>query len=383
MNIGVNTLFLIPGEVGGSETYLTEVLHGMLQTDEDFKLTLFTNDENSESLKTRYSNDRRVSFVHIPLKATSRPMRILVEQFRLPRYCTENAVDVLWSPGYVGPLRCPCPTVVTIHDMQYKRFPEDLTLLSRLVTNVLVKLGARTNESIITISEFSKREILHFTSANESSVFVTLEAADSAFGMTVDQNEIDSILPQADNKQRRYILCVANSYPHKNLELLVRAFGKCSDMDEIDLVIVGKPRLGEQRFQAALQEITNANRVTRLLRVNREQLIALYQRCAVFAFPSLYEGFGLPVLEAMVAGVPVVTTGCASISEIAGEAAIYSKSLKVDDFAAALREGLSLSAVERRNLCDRASERSRQFSWKKAGHETLQILRTAAQIKPT
>ena len=143
MKIGINTLFLIPGEVGGTETYLRQTLLAMAEFCPGVSLVLFTNRENDPVLKKDLSGFKQVTFVRLDFGASNKSARITREQTELPGKVREAGVDVLWSLGYTAPFFSPCPQVVTIHDMQYKTYPEDLSFRARIVTDVLVKIAAR------------------------------------------------------------------------------------------------------------------------------------------------------------------------------------------------------------------------------------------------
>ncbi len=366
MKIGINTLFLIPGEVGGSETYLMEILREWKNQKIPHEVILFTNVENHARLDAEFSGEGW-QCVLCSFKASNRVVRILREQTELPYKVKKSGVAVLWSPGYTAPLFCGCPQVVSILDMQYKRFPQDLSWLGRWTTGVLVQTGSLRAKKILTISEFSKSEITHFTRASAEKIRVTPLAADSIFAQKV-AGEVSVKKP--------YLLCVANSYPHKNVDQYIRAFARLEDEIPHQLVWVGRPRLGEAAVLEALQEVKDMERVTRLSGIERDELVRLYQQADVFVFPSLYEGFGLPVLEAMQAQTPVVTTGCGSIPEVGGSFVHYVES----DDDASWAEGISDCLRNHGMGMDHEREAwLARFSWREAAERSLSCLTVAAE----
>ncbi len=371
MHIGVNTLFLIPGEVGGSETYLVQTLVAMVENHADIRVTLFTNLENDPLFRKLFGHSPQVSFQLLPFQARNRPHRILREQLHLPLAVRRSGVDALWSPGYTAPIYCHVPQVVSILDMQYKSHPEDMSLAARLATDNLVRLAARRCRAVLTISEFSKTEIARHTSATPQRVHVTYLAADPAFKPrthpAASLDSISRILPP----DIPYLLCVANTYPHKNVTALVRAFGRIQDRLPHHLVLVGKPRRGEPEVAATLRRLSDPARVHRLHGVDRPTLIVLYQCADLFVFPSLYEGFGLPVLEAMTAGTPVLTTRMGSIPEVGGDCVEYFDPQSEGDLERRILEILALDRGKRQHLITRAGERAATFSWKRTAEETL------------
>ena len=378
MRIGVNTLFLIPGEVGGTETYLRETLRAMAQLSEDVKWVLFTNRENDDYLRRIFGPFRHVIFYPLPLSATNRYARIIREQVDLPFRVGYSRVDVLWSPGYTAPFFASCPQAVTIPDMQYRRYPEDLTPLARLATDILVRMAAKRCRRIIAISEFSRREILNLTAAREDSVRAIPLAADPAFARPIPEDVRRQKLKELLPSEKPYILCIANTYPHKNVHTLVHAFGGIMEKIPHHLVLVGKPRLGEPEVQSALRQISAPERIRRLQRVEQEDLCALYQGADLFVFPSLYEGFGLPVLEAMMSGVPVLTTKCGSIPEVGGEAVCYFDQTNPGDLSRQMLEIISWPEEHGKEWIMKGRDHAGRFSWEQTALKTIACLKEAS-----
>ncbi|TAN38412.1 MAG: glycosyltransferase family 1 protein [Verrucomicrobia bacterium] len=378
MRIGVNTLFLIPGEVGGSETYLLETLHALAGTQPDVEFLLFTNLENDAFLCERFSPFPNVDFHLLPFRARNRVVRILREQFELPRVAEAAAVDVLWSPGYVAPLRAPCPQVVSILDMQYLSHPSDLAWSAWLATHALVMQTARRCDHILTLSEFSKREIVRHTGVDPAKVTPTLLAAGDIFFTPQPPDMLAHVRRELVGDDTPYIFCVANTYPHKNVHRLIEAFGVLQTEFPHRLVLEGLPRRGERRVQAALARLPDTHRVTRLGRTPRAELAALYQAADLFVFPSLYEGFGLPVLEAMAAGTPVVAMRQASVPEVGGDAITYCEHDDTPELVACIREMLRLDPAARAARIAAARTRAATFNWNHTAGAIADVLRATA-----
>jgi glycosyltransferase involved in cell wall biosynthesis len=382
MDIGINTLFMIPGEVGGTETYLRQTLLEMAGRFPDIGLVLFTNLENHEVLTADLAAFKQVCAVRLNVKARNRVARIIREQVELPFSVRTSGVDVLWSPGYTAPCFCPCPQVVTIPDMQYKTHPQDLTFVARLVTDVLVRTAARRCRRVIALSEFSKAEIVKYTAAGPGKVEVVPLAASPEFADPIPFGRRERILAPLLPPERPYLLTVAASYPHKNLPALVRAFGTVMNLIPHTLVLVGNDGLGEPELRNALAALPDAARVVRLRKLSRESLVALYQGCDVFVFPSLYEGFGLPVLEAMTAGVPVITTRFGSIPEVGGEGVDYFDPEDPGALAASIVAVVGRSPADRLRTVERGRELARRFSWAATADKTIAVLHQALSKHP-
>lgn len=375
MKIGVNTLFLIPGEVGGTETYLRETLGELARSFPSTGIALFTNNENDQMFRELFRDYPQFAFHHVPCNASNRYARIIIEQTILPRYVSSAKVDLLWSPGYTAPFFSSCPQVVTIPDMQYKHHPEDLSFLARLATDILVTMSAKRCQKIIAISEFTRQEIFRYTHAAPDKISVTHLAADPVFGHLLSPEERRKRLSDLLSAGQPYILCVANSYPHKNLHMLVSVFGDICNQILHDLVLVGKPRLGESQLQEALSSLSDKNRVHRIDHVDQDQLIALYQGADLFVFPSLYEGFGLPVLEAMMAGTLVIATRKGSIPEVGGDCIIYFDVDRSGDLSQKIMSTLYLSKDQHETLVHKAQAHAESFSWKLTAAKTIECLK--------
>ena len=375
MRIGVNTLFLIPGEVGGTETYLREVLLAMAKNPDGVEWVLFTNGENDGYFKRILGPFPQFAVRPLPLRAKNRYARIIREQVDLPFRVASSRADLLWSPGYTAPFFAPCPQVVTIHDMQYKHYPQDLTFLARMATDILVRVAVARCNHIISVSNFSRQEIIHFTKANPGKVTVIFEAADPAFAHAIPEDIKRHALKRLLASERPYILCIANTYPHKNVHVLVESFGQILAKIPHQLVLVGKPRLGETKVQTALRNVSDPSRIQRLLRVDYEDLFVLYQQADLFVFPSLYEGFGLPVLEAMMSGVPVLTTRCGSIPEVGGDKVCYFDHTNSVDLAAQIMKIVSWKSDYRNVHIREAQRHACQFSWDKTAIKTIECLK--------
>ncbi|MGB5686554.1 MAG: glycosyltransferase, partial [Candidatus Electrothrix sp.] len=207
MRIGINTLFLVPGDVGGTEIYLRRNLLAMVVDNPQDVFVLFTTLDNQGLFRDELKAVANVEYVILPFRAAIRPLRIACEQVLLPWYVWKSKVAVLWSPGYTAPALCSCPQAVTVHDLQYKSHPDDLTFLERMTLDFLVRTACRQCEAVIAVSAFSKDEILRYSFADEKKVHAVPEGVEPDFARPVTEEEAVS-LPVAGNP---YILCVAHT----------------------------------------------------------------------------------------------------------------------------------------------------------------------------
>ena len=376
IRLGVNTLFLVPGDVGGTETFLRETLKALVKHHSDrFDFVLFTNNENHDVLKKDLLGGSSLIFHKLGFDATKRPIRIICEQCWLPLACRKANLDLLWSPGYTAPFWSPCPQTVTIPDLQYKSFPEDMVWIERKVLDLLVKMACRRSKAVFTISEFSKQEVIRYNFASPDKIHPVLLGVDQSFGKEFPVEEKNDILRDLLPDNVPFLLCVAHSYPHKNIDLLIDAFNLILDKIPHNLVVVGKARRGEEAVNAAVARMSNQDRLIRFsYGVPYKSLQVLYQESALFVLPSAYEGFGLPVIEAMMAGTPVITTREGSLEEVGGEYAFYISEITPAGIAGAIMSALDIEeASNRLGHAYSAKEWSKSFTWERSAYQLVEV----------
>jgi glycosyltransferase involved in cell wall biosynthesis len=377
--LGVNTLFLVPGDVGGTEIFLRETLKALV-LQQGLELVLFTTRDNDLVLREDLEGRANVDFILLNFSAANRPLRIILEQLWLPFAAIGKRLDCLWSPGYTAPFWAPCPQGVTIPDLQYKSHPEDMSRIELLTLDTLVRMACMRSRLVFTISEFSKREVVRYGFAPPEKVHAVLLGVDKGFAVRSDEERRKAILAEYIPTNRPYILCVAHSYPHKNIHLLIDAFRRIEDRIPHDLVIVGKPRRGEDAVTKAVGRLKYPERYFRFssgLPYNVLQM--LYQEADLFVLPSAYEGFGLPVIEAMMAGVPVVTTRAGSLPEVGGEWVYYAQAISAQDIAKEIMKVANLSNPIRQQYIDHGRNWAMTFTWQRSARELLTIARSATK----
>ncbi len=381
MRIGINTLFLIPGEVGGSETLLMESVQHLATHPESPQLILFANRENSGFLQSAFADCPGVTIATSNLRAVNRCARILYEQTVLPGWAARAGIDVLWSPGYTAPLAYRRPQVLSVLDMQYRRHPDDLSLPARLMTDLLVRAGVRRCRRIAAISEFTRTEILRFTRPTGPVDVVPL-GVNPRLTQPCDPETIRRQCAR-HGIRKPYCLCVANTYPHKNVAALVDAFAGVTDRIPHQLVLIGKARRGENTLHRAIARggAPLEQRFVRRERIDSDTLRALYQGADLFVFPSLYEGFGLPVLEAMASGTAVLATRRArAVAEIGATTIDYIENGTATEFMDAIPVLLNRPDHERRRKILRARQRAASFTWQRSADLLLNSLRHGSGI---
>lgn len=367
--VGINSLFLIPEGVGGSETYLRNVIRELPALDPNIPYLLFTNRENAGTFDVPPgANLREIS---CPVHAVRRPERLAYEYGVLPMRARRQHVDVLFSPGFTAPARRGYASVVTILDMQPEDMPGNFTPLYHFVHTRLMRRAARSAAHVLTLSEHAKRRIVAVYGLPPERITVSHLAAAPIYFTPVVAEEIARVR-QTYGIHSPYILSVATLHPHKNLDALIDAFVALRQTSDagFQLVLVGLRGNAAATLHAKVETAGIADAVVMTGWVPDANLPALYQGATVYVLPSRYEGFGIPVLEAMASGTPVITTTAASLPEVAGDAALL---VDPDDRAAlaqALRRVLDDPAL-RTELIGRGKEHAPLFTWRKTAEATL------------
>ena len=307
-------------------------------------------------------------------------------QWRLPLelYWSLPRPDVFFTPTHYAPRFSPVPTVISIMDLSYLHFPElfadrDLYQLKNW-TQYSIKKAAH----IITISNSSKNDIIKAYRIPEDRVTVIYPGIKEVTTLNphvYSMSELKSKYLISDN----YLLSVGTLQPRKNTARLIEAFAKLKkskkfDKSDIMLVVVGKKGWLYEDILAAPERFGVTESVKFLDFVSDEDLASLYKNAQCYVFPSLYEGFGLPVLEAMKFDCPVITSNISSLPEAAGDAALYVNPLDVDDIAKKIEKILENKEL-RKDLIKKGREQIKKFSWEKSAKETLQILQQVAEGK--
>jgi glycosyltransferase involved in cell wall biosynthesis len=345
LRIGVNALYLIPGGVGGTEIYLRNLLDAFAEIDSVNEYVVFTNRETGADLVPR-----RPNFVQAlaPVSARFRPARILWEQIALPFAVKRQQLDVLFNPGFTAPMFCGCPQVTVFHDLQHKRHPEYFRWFDLPFWNLLLWVSARNSLGLIAVSQATRDDLERHYGRNASVIH---------HGVERQFFEISETREPSD-----YLLCASTSHPHKNLDRLLRVHAAMKHAPPLVLT-------GVRGFAAKQVEQLAGPNVRMLDWIPRDQLYELFRCARGFIYPSTFEGFGMPVSEAMAAGVPVACSDIPPLREIAGDTVHYFDPSSIDAIRDAI-ERLAAGSIATESARRRASE----FTWENCAHETLDYL---------
>jgi len=299
--------------------------------------------------------------------AETAPPYSIREQFTLPMALRRTRADLFHAPHYVLPPLTPCRSVVTIHDLIHLRFPEYLpNRLAYSYARAMIWSAIRRADRVLTVSEASKRDILRFFNVSAGKVEVVPNAIDDRFGIPPTDEEVAQVRERYQ-LQAPFLLYAGNIKPHKNLERLIEAFGdvRRRGFDRLKLLIIGDQVTKYATLRHAVHRCKLHTHVRFFGFVPDRMLAVLYRLADAFVFPSLYEGFGLPPLEAMACGTPVVTSNVSSLPEVVGDAALLVDPYDTRAIADALERVLSDEAL-RRDLVARGLERAKEFSWERS-----------------
>ena len=324
----------------------------------------------TRALKKIAPADIKFSEIKVIKRNLRTPSRILWDQVGLPIAASFKRPDVLFVPAFSAPILWPGKMVVACHDLIGRLFPENFSRSAKLYWHDLLPKALKYADQIITISNASKKDIVRLLKIPESKVSVTPLAADPKFRPCQDQNEITRI-KRTYNLPRPFCLAVGTIEPRKNLPFLVEAFAR-SKRNDHDLVIVGKKGWDTETLERNIQKLHLNERIKILEYVPEEDLVVILSSATALLFPSLYEGFGLPILEAMACGAPVVASTASSVPEVAGEAALYADPKDFSAWQAQISRVIADPNL-RQVLRSKGLARAKSFTWENAALRTLEI----------
>lgn len=322
-----------------------------------------------------YVNGRRDQLPPVSERASIHDIRLprLWTHLRLGPTSWRTRPHVLFVPAHVVPLLHP-PTVVTIHDVGYRAFPETHTARRRLELELTTRWSLRAARHVITISHATKRDLINWYGADPNRITVTHLGCSSIFTPPADPRAVAAITAHYGLGQRPYLLYIGTVQPRKNLSRMIDALALTIAAGyDLDLVIAGKRGWLSEPIARRAGELGITNRVHFTGFVADADLPALLAGALAFVFPSLYEGFGMPVVEAMACGTPVITSTSSSLPEIAGDAALLVDPLDTNAIAAAIMR-LSDDDDLRATLRQRGLARARLFNWETCARQTLAVL---------
>jgi glycosyltransferase involved in cell wall biosynthesis len=365
IRIGVNALYLIPGGVGGTEIYLRNLVRALAEIDSVNEYVLFTNRETGQSLSPGRANFR---VMEQPVHAAFRGGRIIWEQSGLLLAIAAHRLDVLLNPGFTAPILCGCPQVTVFHDLQHKRHPEHFRWFDLPFWRFLLFWSAHVSRALIADSEATRGDLMRFYRLPHAKIRVVPLGVESRFFEIA-----------RERRPEPFLLSVSTLHPHKNLDTLLRAFAEFRRArPEFRLVIAGLRGFDAINLEQLQQKLGLQDAVKFTGWIPREELYALYARAFAFLYPSTFEGFGLPVLEALAAGIPTACSNIEPLASMAGPAALQFDPGDATALANALMRIVADEPL-RAELALAGPDRAARFSWKTTALLTLDTLADAAR----
>lgn len=353
--VGINLLWMVPGEVGGSETYFARLLSGLAERSSELDYTLFAlrsfadaHPDLARTFKTAYAR----------VGGQSRALRVAAESSWLPLECRSRKIDLIHHAGGVVPFMSGARPVLTIHDLQYLYYPEYFTRTKLRYLKAMVPRSAHAAGLVLTPSEFTRRTVVDRLGVDPDTVIVVPHGISPREGKE----------PAREIRGRYelpgpFFLYPAITYPHKNHLVLIQAFAKVARVHpDVMLVLTGAKGSSEVRIGKEVKNLGIQDRVKRLGYLPARDLDALYHEAVALTFPSRFEGFGAPVLEAMSRGCPVIAADATALPEVVGEAGCLVSPDNADQWCEAMCE--LLEEPEQRTQYSKAGlERARSFTW--------------------
>lgn len=360
----------------GIKTNLEGLLGGIAQINCEHEIVLFV--DNDQDLPG-FIRDTGFKWVPLSPSTNSAVGKFYWDHVAVGAACKRLGIDALYAPAHVRPAYAPCPVVVHVLDMMYHRFPHHWEWSDQAYFRLAVSILTSRASNISALSESTKKDILHFTSAPEDVIEVIYPGVPDGFEV------IEPEKTQGIRKQYRlpnpFILFIGSFHPRKGVIDLINAFEEVAGEIPHDLVIVVSTNYQSEFIEQRILHNQVAQRI-RLLKgvVPRSELPLFCNEADLFVFPSLYEGFGFPVLEALACGCPTITTNISSLPEVAGNAAL----LVQPNHAAGLKNAIERVLLDtdfRDNLRQRALQQARRFSWATTAQKTIGLLEKAATME--
>ena len=374
MRIGIDATAM-PRQPVGAGIYMINLVRTLAELKKDFDLIVFHHRSANEQLGP--GNNHK--FLSVEITDRSPAARIIWEQAFLPQLARRYKLDLLHSLHYTRPYFLPCASVVTFHDMTFFLYPMLHTRAKRLLFPLAMRASAKRANALIAVSENTRQDVIRMMGIPSEKIFTTQLGVIEDFRPITDTSNTQEI-SRKYKLPEKFILYVGLVEPRKNIPLLLRSFNELVAQGLTqDLVIVGRPGWS---FEEVFDLVENLNLTPRVHfpgYISRQELPFVYNLAALFVYPTLYEGFGLPVLEAMACGIPTVTSRVASIPEIIGDAGIMVPPGDQPALTQAMREVLTNDRL-RQELTHRGPQRAIKFTWKRTAEETLKVYRQVLKI---
>ena len=362
---------LIMGYVGKRNTgigrTLIETVKELTKLDDTNKYIICTNYDNEELRYTKFKSN--VKIITYKISRNSSIRNLIFNSLIFPFFALRERVDLVYIPNFALILFTFKPIVSVIHDMIEFKVDEKFSWPRMVYRKNIVPRMAKISRKIITVSNNSKKDILELCGVDEAKIEVIYDAV---------SNEFDKYPEKTSKSNSNYILYVGTvDFPGKNVHGVIKAFELFKNKSDIDLklIICGMPGKGFEHIEQMIKESVAKKDILYKGYVTDEELVGIYKNAKCFLFMSFYEGFGLPVLEAMKMGVPVITSNCSSLPEVAGNAAILCDPADILSISEAIEKIITDDKV-RNNLVEMGHQNIKRFSWESSAQKTLNVFKS-------
>ncbi|MDQ5816143.1 MAG: glycosyltransferase family 4 protein [Actinomycetota bacterium] len=356
--VGINLLWMVPGVVGGSETYLARLLYGLAERSSELDYTIFAlpqfKDAHPDLAKT-------FKIAYAPVSGSWKSFRVAGENSWLARECRRRHIDLVHHAGGIVPMVRAARPILTIHDLQYLYYPEYFTRAKLSYLKRMVPRSCEAARLVLTPSEFTRRTVIERMNIDPEVVVVVphgISPRESAVG--------EGNIRKRYGIEGRFFLYPAITYPHKNHLVLIEAFARMLKIhSDVTLVLTGAKGSMEVKVAKAVRELGIDSNVRRLGYIPSHDLDALYDEAVALTFPSRFEGFGAPVLEAMARGCPVIAADATALPEVVGDSGCLVSPDNAEQWHQAMLE-LVENPEDRERYAKAGLARAGDFTWRRS-----------------
>lgn len=373
MRIGIDATALPPQPVGAGN-YIIQLIRSLAGMEAVHEFIIFAQPIGQDLIDLPDKN--AVEWVIVDERSSG--SRLIWEQLFLPNLVHKAGLNLLHSLHYTRPVRLPCKSVVTFHDMTIFLYPELHTLARRLYFPRMMKFSAGRADELITVSDSTRDDLIRILNIDPLKVTTTHLGVNPGYKI-IDDGDKKKRISEKYSLPENFILYVGLVEPRKNLPVLIESYRRLIENElDYELVIVGRYGWMYEEVLEQVRQLNLEHTVRFLGYVPQEDLPLVYNLASLFVYPTIYEGFGLPALEAMACGVPVITSDVSSLPEIVDGAGLL---IPVNDSSALFETMVKVLTDEemRKDLIRKGPQRAAEFSWSKTAQLTLQVYQKAMQ----
>jgi glycosyltransferase involved in cell wall biosynthesis len=353
----------LPTETGGIGRYTKKLLQHLPTIDKSNEYFILHRDESAIGVYQKFPNVKEL--------ARPAPSKLFWDQIVIPHWAKQLSLDLIFNPKISAPLRTPCKTVIMMHGADWFEVPQSYSLPDRIYHKLAARLYSSKADAIILASHDAADKFEQHVAAARGKTVAVHHGVDGEFYRIEDDHGLSAVRDRYQLPER-FILYLGQIYPMKNVSGIVAAYAQLRGKIPHKLVIAGAPGHRAERELASIARYGLEDDVVLVGRVPDEDLPPIYSLADVFVFPSLYEGFGIPLLEAMACGCPVVTSTAGSCPEVVGDAAVIVDPGNVEAIAAAVDDLLNNPSLAQ-TMIAKGRERARAFTWEQCARDTIAV----------